>query len=463
MKTFADFNISIPAGATGQITIPCPQCSHTRRKSRVGCLSVNVEDGVWCCHHCDWSGSLGIGSDKRPQPRPQQYRRPSKSLEIALSDDMVRWFAARGITEPVLRRNRVERRRVYMRQLEDMVDAIAFPYFRNGELINVKYRAISKKVFSLEPQCELVLYGLDDIKPDEPLIWVEGECDKLALEVAGFKNVVSVPNGAPPPEAKNYSALFKFLEADEAKIQSVKRHVLAVDGDAVGKHLESELSRRLGADKCSRVHWPELVKDANEMLVKHGPVDLAWYIENAEPFPIEGVFGPDDLKTEIYDLYEKGLTAGLSTGWKKLDAYYTVRQREVTVVTGIPGSGKSNFIDCLLVNLAREHGWNFAIFSPENLPLEEHMARVTEKYFRKPFADGPTPRMTRSELEAALEWVKEHFKWIAPDDENLWTVDKIIETARQLPPVAHRQLPRRQLYSRQQIRRPTTARSVRII
>lgn len=156
---------------------------------------------------------------------------------------------------------------------------------------------------------------MDDIQPEEPLIWVEGECDKLALEVAGFKNVVSVPNGAPPPEAKNYSALLRFLEADEDKIQSVKRHILAVDTDVAGKHLEGELARRLGVEKCARVRWPERVKDANEMLVKHGPLDLAWYIENAEPFPIEGVFGPDDLKSEIFDLYEKGLEGGVSTGW----------------------------------------------------------------------------------------------------------------------------------------------------
>jgi twinkle protein len=133
---------------------------------------------------------------------------------------------------------------VYMPQLEDFVEAIAFPYFRNGQLINVKYRSIPEKYFRLEPQCELVLYGLDDIRPDEPLVWVEGECDKLALEVAGFKNVVSVPNGAPPPEAKNYSALLKFLEADEDKIQSAKRHILAVDSDVPGIHLEGELARR---------------------------------------------------------------------------------------------------------------------------------------------------------------------------------------------------------------------------
>jgi hypothetical protein len=131
---------------------------------------------------------------------------------------------------------------------------------------------------------------LDDIEPEQPLIWVEGELDKLALEVAGFRNVVSVPNGAPPPEAKNYAALFKFLDADSAKIQSVQRHILAGDSDIAGVRLETELSRRLGIEKCSRVRWPAGVKDANEMLIKHGPPDLAWYIENAEPYPIEGVF-----------------------------------------------------------------------------------------------------------------------------------------------------------------------------
>src|SRR5581483_3264367 len=126
------------------------------------------------------------------------------------------------------------------------------------------------------------------IQPD-CLIWCEGEADKLALEVAGFKSVVSVPNGAPPVNSKNYSSLFSFLDTDKEKIGAVQKHIIAVDADEPGRKLEGELIRRLGPARCWRVQWPEGVKDANDLLMREGVEDLRWYIENATPMPIEGV------------------------------------------------------------------------------------------------------------------------------------------------------------------------------
>jgi twinkle protein len=208
MKTFADHGIDIPEGARGpEVFLLCPKCSHTRRKKRVLCLSVNIEKGVWSCHHCEWSGGLkdDVRSARSSEQRPH-YRKPDALLERVFPQSAADWFQFRAITDAVLSRNRVESRRVYMLQVEDYVEAVVFPYFRNGELVNLKYRAVPDKHFRLEPKCEVVLYGLDDIEPAEPLIWVEGEMDKLALEVAGFRHVVSVPNGAPPPDAKNYNA-----------------------------------------------------------------------------------------------------------------------------------------------------------------------------------------------------------------------------------------------------------------
>jgi twinkle protein len=263
--------------------------------------------------------------------------------------------------------------------------------------VNRKYRTIESKNFRLETGCELVLYGLDDIEPEQ-CFWVEGEVDKLTVEVAGVRSVVSVPNGAPPTNAKNYAALLGFLEADREKLEAVKHHVIAVDADPPGEALATELARRLGPEKCSRVPWPQGCKDANDLLMRHGAEDLRWYLDNPEPFPIEGAFGIEDRCVDVRSLYENGFDRGVSTGWRELDRVYTVRPREVTVVTGIPGTGKSNVIDALATNLAKLHGWRFAVFSPENLPLEPHMAAIIEKYIGQPFHDGPTPRMSRGEL-----------------------------------------------------------------
>ena len=38
---------------------------------------------------------------------------------------------------------------------------------------------------------------------------------------------------------------------------------------------------------------------------------------------------------------------------------------ELTIVTGVPNSGKSEWIDALLANLAEQHDWCFALCSME--------------------------------------------------------------------------------------------------
>src|SRR4029077_14590991 len=72
-----------------------------------------------------------------------------------------------------------------------------FPYFRAGELVNIKFRALAEKAFAQVRGAEKILYGLDDISDSNGAVIVEGELDKLALEEAGIHNAVSVPDGAP--------------------------------------------------------------------------------------------------------------------------------------------------------------------------------------------------------------------------------------------------------------------------
>jgi twinkle protein len=180
------------------------------------------------------------------------------------------------------------------------------------------------------------------------------------------------------------------------------------------------------------VIWPEGCKDANEVLTKFGASRLRECLDNAQPYPLEGVFAVEDLSDRIEHLYAHGWERGVETGWEEVDHFYTVRPGEFTVVTGIPNSGKSNWVDALTVNLAAIHGWRFAIFSPENQPLEDHMARMIEKYARCPFDDGPTERMDRDTLRMSKAWVNEHFSWILPGEDTDWTIENVLDRARAL-------------------------------
>lgn len=431
LKTFSDFGIDVPHNAHGEIDTTCPECSHTRKKKRARCLSVNIDKGVWHCAHCGWAGGLSEGAKRTDviHWRKPKYRKPEPQPLTDLPRQVVEWFGKRGISEGTLKRNRVGYGKVYMPQAEDHVTAISFPYFRTDELINVKWRD-GQKNFRMEAGAERILYGLSDIA--ETTIIVEGEIDKLSLEEVGFINCVSVPDGAPTPNTKDYSSKFDFLEADKERLEAVKEWIIAVDDDEPGKRLEDELSRRLGREKCKRVIWPQGCKDANEVLIQNGAQVVIECIMNAQPYPLAGVFEVLDVSDRIDHLYEHGWEKGVSTGWESLDKHYTVRPGEFTVVTGIPNSGKSNWLDALIMNLARNHGWHFGIFSPENQPLEDHMARMIEKWGGMPFSDGPTQRIDRKSLGFAKEFLQEHFSWILPDDDIDWTLDAILDSARAL-------------------------------
>ena len=444
MKTFEDFGISIPAGRNGNVYTTCPQCSPHRKKSNAKCLSVDVDQGLWNCHHpdCSWSGTLKEGSKDRSNhsaSRPKVFRKPVYNGVTPDNGKMLEWFSTRGITADVVRDNHISVGQVFMPQVEKEVSAIRFPFYHHGEVINIKSRDKDKN-FRMETGAERIFYGMDGcikylaitVNGLKTLIIVEGEIDKLSCEVAGYLNCVSVPDGAPSPKAKDYTSKFSFLESCEEFLAGFDLFIIAVDNDAAGQKLEEELVRRLGAERCKRVVWPDGCKDANEVIVKHGAATLRECIENAVPYPIAGLFEVADFATSIDRMYEKGLPPGAKPGWPSLNQLITFQTGQWTVVTGIPGDGKSEFIDATMVNLATTYGWTFAIFSPENQPLELHFQKLAEKHIGKPFFNSrhtQFARMSPQDLDAAKEWIGKRFTFVLPESDGL-SIDNILKLAR---------------------------------
>ncbi|MFM0020892.1 DnaB-like helicase C-terminal domain-containing protein [Paraburkholderia azotifigens] len=424
VKTFGDFGIDLGSKTGTEVKVTCPQCSPHRKKKNFPCLNVNPDKGVWNCWHCGWSGTLKGGEWQRPEIR-KVYTRPAYRPAEQVADGTLAWFEKRGISAAVVQRNRISKGREYFPQVEEERDCIMFPYYRGEEVVNVKYRT-KDKLFRMAAGAERVLYGINDIHP-EMLIWVEGEIDKLSVEMTGVTSCVSVPDGAPAPDSRDYAHKFDYL-LDPA-LDAVEKHMIAVDNDAPGVRLKEELVRRLGPDRCFIVRWPEGCKDANEVLTIHGADVLTECLRAAEQPSIEGTFTIDDIRQAMVDRYQHGSPCGVTTGWSGLDKHYRVMPGEWTLVTGVPSSGKSEWLDALAVNLAQHHGWTFGVFSPENQPLEYHSDKLIEKHLGKSVERGRPDRMTPDEYDEGMDWLNRHFTFILPENP---TVDGLIEIGKSL-------------------------------
>ena len=142
----------------------------------------------------------------------------------------------------------------------------------------------------------------------------------------------------------------------------------------------------------------------------------------------------DEIVEKVKALHEAGgLPRGALPGWPSVDELYSVALGQWTLITGTPGSGKSEWLDAVMVNLAKTGRWNFVIYSPENWPLELHHAKIIEKYIGKPFNPGPTERLGMEELEEAEAWMRGKFFFAKPNKPDIISIleeaNKIAENA----------------------------------
>ncbi|KAJ8758612.1 hypothetical protein K2173_000333 [Erythroxylum novogranatense] len=429
----------------------CPMCKggDSGEKSFSLFISGDGNNASWICFRakCGWSGGMKAFADKKltnSMKKLTQVKQTrdftEKSLELEpLCDELLGYCKERLISAETLSRNGVMQKR----DGDQLV--IAFPYRRKGVIVNCKYRDIQKR-FWQEKDAEKVFYGLDDIKGAEDIIIVEGEFDKLAMEEAGFHNCVSVPDGAPPSVSPkelppvDQDTKYQYLWNCKEYLNKASRIILATDGDLPGQALSEELARRIGKERCWRVKWPKKnefshFKDANEVLMYMGPDALKEVVENAELFPIRGLFNFRDYFDEIDAFYNQslGYGSGVSTGWRALNELYNVVPGELTIVTGVPNSGKSEWIDALLVNLNRTVGWKFALCSMEN-KVRDHARKLLEKHIKKPFFDagygGSIERMKTEELEQGKQWLNNTFYLIRCEDDQLPSVKWVLNLAR---------------------------------
>jgi twinkle protein len=401
---------------SGQEKTTCPKCSQTRKPSnqKDPCLSWDHASNVGHCHNCHTSFTVFA----RIQPK-KEYRLPQWKNNTELSDKAVQWFESRGISQFVLRRMKITEGPEFMPQDGKEMNTIQFNYFRDEILINVKYRTGSKH-FKMFKDAEMIFYNLDGIKESDSVIIVEGEIDALTLIESGYANVVSVPNGA-----STGSNNLQYLDNCIDYFDNKKEIIIATDNDQPGISLRNELASRLGIERCYKLNLNDC-KDANEVLVKHGKHRLVEIIESKEAFPIEGVFTASDLFDELDILYRDGLKSGLKIN-DPIDSLITFERGRLYTITGIPGHGKSEYLDYWLTKLNIIHGLKFGYFSPENYPLQLHQSKIISKLTGARFAKESLPYDC---FVDSVNHISDNYFWVMPPDK--FDIDTILEKARYL-------------------------------
>jgi len=385
---------------SGENSMLCPACSSNRKRGnqRKKPFSWNDTDKVGNCMNCDESFVLYI------KPNEKEYIAPVWKNITSLSDGAVKWFTGRMISQATLEAMKVYSDTEWMPQTETSVGVICFPYFDNGKLKNIKFRD-KEKNFKLVKDAQLILYNIDGIRNKKECIIVEGEMDALSYITCGITNVVSVPNGA----GGNVDYLDDCIEL----FDSMSKVYIAVDNDTAGLKLRDELIRRIGQERCLIVNYKDK-KDANEYLMAYGGIPLAETITNAIEIPVSGIINLNIEYDEIFDLFMNGMECGLEIGISEIDKLITWETRRLAVITGIPGHGKSEFVDFVLTRLNVVHKMKVAYFSPENYPVKYHHAKLASKLIGKQFKSGI---MNEKEFEQAFDHIEDNFFFIFPEED----------------------------------------------
>ena len=401
------FNVySIPTKAK---TSTCPKCSEHRKKKTDKCMSVYWDTGLGQCNHCGetiqlhtYKKRLNIKNYIRPQATEFKNTYSKELLSYSLDH--------RHITQTTLTKLKISEDVEWMPKANKKVKCILFNYFIDDELINIKYRAKNKD-FKLVKDAEKIFYNLDAIKTSKECVIVEGEWDVASYIEAGVNNVVSVPNGFNLQGETHLDYLDDYTDYFDNKDVIY----LAVDNDEAGQKGQKELIRRLGAEKCKIVDFKDC-KDANEYLIKYSKDALKETLQNAKDVKLEGVFDVNDVKSSMLNTYRNGQKRGTTTYIDCIDKAWTWRGGEVNLWTGYQNEGKSLFLNQLSVIRAINEDAKVAVFSPENMPLDDFYNDIIEMFIGKSCDPYYTNNyMSEEEFNKGLEFCENNFFLIYPE------------------------------------------------
>jgi twinkle protein len=228
---------------------------------------------------------------------------------------------------------------------------IVFPYYRDGELIMIKYLSLhrenGKKKMRVTKDTEPCLFGWNSVSPDDRKICItEGEIDAMTMyQYRVGMGCLSVPFGGGSGKKQ------AWIETEYDRLATYDEIFLCMDDDAEGREATKTIMERLGRHRCRIVRLP--YKDANECL-KEGVTreQMLGFIDKAEstdPKQLRRI-GPYENDTINLLLPDPNAFLGYTTPWEKHHRHLFLRPDELSLWTGINGHGKSQILGHVLLD-----------------------------------------------------------------------------------------------------------------
>lgn len=299
-------------------------------------------------------------------------------------------------------------------------DFLEMPVFKNGVEVGFKRRKFGDdKAFTQKKGTPQIFYNYDAMKVpaivggDEELLITEGEMDCAIALQCGYL-AISVPNGAPAEKIEDEGGKkYEYLK----DLPVTAKVILAFDDDEAGHNLLHDVSLRIGKARCKWLKYPKGCKDLNEAFMKYGEKGVQEAIKRASWMHIGGLSRLSDLPPAAFTQAIPCPVAGMAD-------YYKLRLGDFTVVTGIPGMGKTTFVNEIAASMALDHGWNVCVASFEQNPRADF-----EPWLQSFFNRKPVHLQTKEQIEEADEWIERKFRVITPEenaDTKLeWLVERI--------------------------------------
>ncbi|HAG5257491.1 TPA: AAA family ATPase [Salmonella enterica] len=342
---------------------------------------------------------LGLRDDDRHfESKKKTFSRPTKK-GVKKANHCYEYLASRGITRETIDKFRVSDAVVWYHDGNREVPAIAYPYIRNGELLQVKRIGIErpdgKKLIMAEADCEPCLFGWQALDKNTRLVVLcEGEIDCMSYAQMGFP-ALSVPFGG------GKGAKQQWIEYEYHNLDRFDEIWLSMDNDDVGREAAKEIARRLGDHRCRLVELPH--KDINECMMAGMDSDAVFKcIERAKYFDPDELCSAGDLLQETIEAFEHRDTGLFTSPWPSLNRNFKFRASELTLVNGVNGHGKTEVVGHIAVD-AMSQGVRVCIASLEMKP-GKMLARLTRQTIC-------TASPKREEIIMTNEWFSDRL-WV---------------------------------------------------